>query len=143
MQAFGRVWCAGHGYARFAGDAKAPAEKKTMLLDHDRRRAGAEPGETPYAAYQAPRGSLALRRFLGGSPAGVFVRLLFLSVLVGAFMSMLGVTPGLLFWRVVDSVQDLVHLAATQLHDVTGWIVAGAVVVVPLWLIARLFAVSR
>ncbi len=118
-----------------------------MLLDHDRRRTGGPSAEPPQGAYQGaypgtPTAS-ALRRFLGGSPAGVFVRLLFLSVLVGAFMSMLGVTPGLLFWRVVDSVQDLVHLAATQLHDITGWIVAGAIVVVPLWLIARLFAVSR
>lgn len=109
-----------------------------MLLNHDRPQAGAP----PHTAYPAGQPST-LRRFLGGSPAGVFLRLLFLSVLVGAFMSMLGVTPGLLFWRVVDSVQDLVHLAATQLHDITGWIIAGAIVVVPLWLIARLFAVSR
>ena len=114
-----------------------------MLLDHDRRRADEAPHGAPHAAYQSMQGPSTLRRFLGGSPAGVFVRLLFLSVLVGAFMAMLGITPGLLFWRVVDSVQDLVHLAATQLHDITGWVVAGAVVVVPLWLIARLFAVSR
>lgn len=113
-----------------------------MLLDHDRRRAGAHPGEPPHAAYPGARPS-PLRRFIGGSPAGVFLRLLFLSVLVGAFMSMLGLTPGVLFWRVVDSVQDLVRLAATQLHDLTGWVVAGALVVVPLWFIARLFAVSR
>jgi hypothetical protein len=118
-------------------------ETTTMLLDHDRRRAGEAPHGAPHTAYQGMQGPSALRRFLGGSPAGVFVRLLFLSVLVGAFMAMLGITPGLLFWRVVDSVQDLVHLAATQLHDITGWVVAGAVVVVPLWLIARLFAVSR
>jgi hypothetical protein len=110
-----------------------------MLLDHDRHRAG----EPPHSAYNAAPASSGLRRFLGGSPGGVFLRLLFLSILVGAFMSMLGVTPGLLFWRVVDSVQDLVHLATTQLHDLTGWVVAGAIVVVPLWLIARLFAVSR
>ncbi len=139
LQAFGPVWCAGHGYARFPSDHKAPDRDPTMLLDHDRNRTA----EPPRAAYQGPQGASGLRRFLGGSPMGVFVRLLFLSVLVGAFMSMLGITPGLLFWRVVDSVQDLVHLAATQLHDITGWIVAGAIVVIPLWLIARLFAVSR
>jgi hypothetical protein len=143
LQAFGPVWCAGHGYAPFPGDANAPDRETTMLLDNDRRRAGGHSAEPPRDAFQAAPTASALRRFLGGSPAGVFVRLLFLSVLVGAFMSMLGVTPGLLFWRVVDSVQDLVHLAATQLHDITGWIVAGAIVVVPLWLIARLFAVSR
>jgi len=109
-----------------------------MLLNHDRHQTGAP----PHSAYPTGQPST-LRRFLGGSPAGVFLRLLFLSILVGAFMSMLGVTPGLLFWRAVDSIQDLVHLAATQLHDLTGWVVAGALVVVPLWLVARLFAVSR
>ncbi len=110
-----------------------------MLLNHERPRAG----EPPHSTYNAAPSSSGLRRFLGGSPGGVFLRLLFLSILVGAFMSMLGVTPGLLFWRVVDSAQDLIRLASTQLHDITGWVVAGAIIVVPLWLIARLFAVSR
>src|SRR4051812_15943630 len=35
-----------------------------------------------------------LQRFLGGSPLAVLVKLAFLSLLVGAFMSFLGVTPG-------------------------------------------------
>lgn len=114
-----------------------------MLLDQDRRNSGARPGEPPHAAYRTGTAPSAMRRFLGGSLMGVFLRLLFLSVLVGAFMSMLGVTPGLLFWRVVDSVKDLIYLARTQLNDVAGWVIAGAIIVVPLWLISRLFAVSR
>ncbi len=109
-----------------------------MLLNHDRHQtARAAPFRLPDGATLDPA------PVPRGSPAGVFLRLLFLSILVGAFMSMLGVTPGLLFWRAVDSIQDLVHLATTQLHDLTGWVVAGALVVVPLWLVARLFAVSR
>ncbi|MDP4002530.1 DUF6460 domain-containing protein [Methylobacterium sp. NEAU K] len=114
-----------------------------MLVDHDRRRQGAPPpdnvsGTDPYR----PRHST-LRRFLGGSPAGVFLRLLFLSVLVGAFMSMLGLTPGRLFWHLYDSARALLEVGLASLHDFGGWIVAGAIVVVPLWLISRLFAVSR
>ena len=112
-----------------------------MLVDHDRRRQGASDGTYGADTYR-PRGS-ALRRFLGGSPAGVFLRLLFLSVLVGAFMSMLGVTPGRLFWHLYDSSRALLEIGLASLHDFGGWIVAGAIVVVPLWLIARLFAVSR
>lgn len=109
-----------------------------MLLNHDRHEAGAP----PHSAYAAGQPS-ALRRFLGGSPAGVFLRLLFLSVLVGAFMSMLGLTPGRLFWHVYDSARALIDVGLASLHDFGGWILAGAIVVVPLWLIARLFAVSR
>lgn len=118
-----------------------------MLVDHNRRRQGYEPGaappDGPYGAGRSRPQDSALRRFLGGSPAGVFARLLFLSVLVGAFMSMLGLTPGRLFWHLYDSARALIDVGLASLHDFGGWIVAGAIVVVPLWLIARLFAVSR
>ncbi len=118
-----------------------------MLVDHQRRPQGyGQDAPPPGGVYGAeplrPRDS-ALRRFLGGSPAGVFLRLLLLSVLVGAFMSMLGLTPGRLFWRLYDSAQALLEIGLASLHDFGGWIVAGAIVVVPLWLVARLFAVSR
>jgi hypothetical protein len=113
-----------------------------MLVDHDRRRHGAPPDGTYGADPYHPRNTT-LRRFLGGSPAGVFLRLLFLSILVGAFMSMLGVTPGRLFWHAYDSMRALIDIGLASLHDFGGWILAGAVVVVPLWLITRLLAVSR
>ena len=40
-----------------------------------------------------------LQRFLGGSPGAVLVKLIFLSLLVGAFMALIGITPGGLFER--------------------------------------------
>ena len=113
-----------------------------MLVDHDRRLHGAPPDSAYGADSYRPRDS-ALRRFLGGSPTGVFLRLLFLSVLVGAVMSMLGMTPGRLFWHLYDSARALIEVGLASLHDFGGWILAGAIVVVPLWLIARLVAVSR
>ncbi|GJE60613.1 DUF6460 domain-containing protein [Methylobacterium trifolii] len=113
-----------------------------MIVEHDPRRQGApHPGSYDRQAYPG-RGS-AMRRFLGGSPAGVFLRLLFLSILAGAFMAMLGLTPARLFWHVYDSVRALVDLGLATVQDFGGWILAGAVVVVPLWLVARLFAVSK
>jgi hypothetical protein len=56
---------------------------------------------------------------------------------------MLGLTPGRLFWHVYDSAQALLEMGLASLHDFGGWIAAGAIVVVPLWFIARLFSVSR
>jgi hypothetical protein len=124
----------------------AEFHEDTMLVDHQRHRRDDTHHTVPPGAYgpdsDRPRDS-ALRRFLGGSPAGVVARLLFLSILVGAFMSMLGVTPGRLFWHLYDSTRALLEVGLASLHDFGGWIVAGAIVVVPLWLIARLFAVSR
>ena len=114
-----------------------------MSLDHDPRRPQPFPGQ-PYAgAYPEPGRRSTLRRFLGGSPAAVFAKLLFLSILVGAVMAMLGVTPGLLFWHAYDAVRALVDLGLDTFHDFGRWILAGAVVVVPLWLLSRFFAVSK
>lgn len=114
-----------------------------MRVDRDRRLRGAPDPDHAFGREAEPRHPSAMHRFLGGSPAGVLARLLFLSVLAGAVMSMLGLTPGRLFWHAYDSARALIEIAAASLHDFGGWVLAGAVVVVPLWLVARLFAVSR
>ncbi|WP_375463998.1 DUF6460 domain-containing protein [uncultured Methylobacterium sp.] len=114
-----------------------------MIVEHDPRGRESRYQDAPsQAPLPGARGS-GLRRFLGGSPAGVFLRLLFLSVLVGAFMAMLGLTPGRLFRQVYEAAGTLIALGLASVHDFGGWIVAGAVVVVPLWLISRLLAVSK
>ncbi len=84
-----------------------------------------------------------LQRFLGGSPAAILVKLVFLSLLVGAFMAFLGVTPiGLIscVWRLIQSVLDL---GFDSLREVGRWIVYGAIIVVPLWLLSRIVSRGR
>ncbi|BCM82093.1 DUF6460 domain-containing protein [Methylobacterium indicum] len=106
-------------------------------------------GQDPYG--QGPGGydpgrdgrSSGLHRFLGGSPGAVLLRLVFLSVLVGAGMAMLGVTPGILFAQAYDTVRSLLELSFDTFHDAGRWFVAGAAVVVPLWLLSRVFARGR
>jgi hypothetical protein len=110
-----------------------------MILDHEPPRTG-QPYPGP--AYPGQPRS-ALYRFLGGSPGAVFVKLLFLSILVGAGMAMLGLTPGALFRHAYDTLRALLDLGLDAFQDFGGWIVAGALVVVPIWLIARLLAVSK
>lgn len=85
----------------------------------------------------------ALRRFLGGSPAAVFIKLLFLSVIVGATMAMFGITPGQLFWHAYDAARALIDLGLATFHDFGSWILAGAVIVVPLWLLSRFLSLGR
>ena len=115
-----------------------------MTLDHDPRRPPPYGGQ-PYAGAPIPEPGRrsALRRFLGGSPMAVLVKLLFLSILVGAIMAMLGVTPGLLFWHIYDAGRALIDLGFETFHDFGRWILAGAVVVVPLWLLSRFLSVSK
>ena len=116
-----------------------------MIGEHDPRRRAAPFRELPDASEPRPYGSRPspLRRFLGGSPATVFVKLLFLSVIVGAAMAMLGLTPGLLFWRLYDAARWLIDMGLETFHDFGRWILAGAVVVVPLWLISRFLSMGR
>ena len=76
--------------------------------------------------------------FLGGSPLAVAFRLALLSVLVGVLLSVFGITPRD-FFRVIDefarSIYDLGFGAITWMLD---YLVLGAMLVVPLWLLIRL-----
>lgn len=84
-----------------------------------------------------------LQRFLGGSPGAVLVKLIFLSLLVGAFMAFLNVTPVGLFERILRVIRDVLDLGFDSFREVGRWILYGAMVVVPLWLLSRLFSRQR
>jgi len=84
-----------------------------------------------------------IERFLGGSPLGVLVRLLFISLLVGAAMAFLGLSPPALFDAAARFVRSLGDLGFGALREVGQWIIGGALIVVPLWLLSRLFAARR
>jgi hypothetical protein len=84
-----------------------------------------------------------LQNWLGGSPGAVLVKLIFLSLIVGAFMAFLGLTPFLLFERVARAFQSLFGLGFDAIRDVARYILYGAAIVVPVWLIARLLGARR
>lgn len=96
-----------------------------------------------YESSGAHRAGSELRRFLGGSPATVFVKLVFLSLLVGAGMAMVGITPRALYLHAYDTLRALAELGFSTFHDAGAWLVAGAVVVVPLWFLSRLLSGGR
>lgn len=80
-----------------------------------------------------------LTRFLGGTPVDVSLRLFFLSLIVGALLMWLDIRP-------VDVVQGIIHFAQRiwslgfdAIRQMGDYLIAGAMIVVPLWLIARLF----
>ncbi len=76
--------------------------------------------------------------FLGGSPVSVLARLVFLSVLVGAAMAFLDITPVGLYESVARFVRRLIANGFAVLGDVGMWFVYGAMVVAPVWLILRI-----
>jgi hypothetical protein len=82
-------------------------------------------------------------RFLGGSPLAVLARLVMLSILVGVILSVLGLDP----WNILYSIQRLVTSIWDMGFDAVLWVwryfLLGAVIVIPIWLIARLLQASK
>ena len=81
----------------------------------------------------------ALSRFLGGSPLSVALRLVLLSLLVGVVLAAIGFDP----WNIVYSIRRLIdwiwNLGFDAINSLWRYFILGAVIVVPLWLLSRLF----
>lgn len=81
-----------------------------------------------------------VNQFLGGSPGSVFIRLALLCLLVGALLAAFGLTPWGLIHFIRYSIEDLIGSGMHAVHTVAGFIISGAVIVVPIWLIVRLLS---
>ncbi len=79
-----------------------------------------------------------MERILGGSPVAVVIRLVLISIVVGIALSALGLTPGELFRRIDFLLQRLYDMGFRWVEWLIGYFMIGAVIVVPVWLIARL-----
>jgi hypothetical protein len=84
-----------------------------------------------------------LSRFLGGSPLAVLGRLVLLSILVGVVLAAIGFDP----WNIVTSIRRLFQwvydLGFDAINGLWRYFLLGAVIVVPLWLISRMFSAPR
>jgi hypothetical protein len=79
-----------------------------------------------------------MNRFIGGSPGSVLAKLIFLSLLVGAFLAFLDITPFGLIEGVFNWIRSVFDLSLDTVKEVGLWILYGAIIVVPLWLLTRL-----
>jgi len=83
------------------------------------------------------------KTFLGGSPMGVLVRLLVLSLVVGVILSALGITPQNFFFQINVLLGRIYDLGFGVFRSIIEYLLLGAMVVVPIWLIARLVKTTR
>lgn len=79
----------------------------------------------------------AAERVLGGSPLGVFVRLVVTSLVVGIILRVSGVTVGDLVRWIEARIADISNLSLGTLEQIGQILLLGAVIVVPIWLILR------
>ncbi|HYC18203.1 MAG TPA: DUF6460 domain-containing protein [Pseudolabrys sp.] len=84
-----------------------------------------------------------VNRVFGGSPLGVLARLVLLSVLVGVILSALGLDP----FDIIHSVERLIRSIWNMGWDAVRWVwryfLLGAVIVIPIWLLMRVFNAPR
>jgi len=84
-----------------------------------------------------------LSRFLGGSPAQVLLRLVFLSFVVGIILSALNLDPLDLVDMSVEFISRLWDMGFHAIGRLGNYLVIGAMVVLPIWLVSRLLAMGR
>ncbi|MBB3773083.1 hypothetical protein FHS55_003714 [Angulomicrobium tetraedrale] len=77
-------------------------------------------------------------RWMGGSPLWVLMRLLLLSLVVGVILSALGLDPMNIFTSLERLVRHLFSFGFDTIERLWRYVVLGAVIVIPLWLITRL-----
>lgn len=82
-------------------------------------------------------------RWIGGSPVWVLVRLLLLSLVVGVILSALGLDPLNILASLESLVRHLFSFGFDTAERLWRYIVLGAVIVIPLWLITRIASRGR
>lgn len=84
-----------------------------------------------------------MNKWIGGSPLAVLVRLILVSILVGVILAALGFDP----WNIIDSIRALFQRLWDMGFDAIRWawryFLLGAVIVIPIWIIMRLFNAPR
>lgn len=84
-----------------------------------------------------------LQRLFGTNPRETLVRLIFLSILVGALMAIFHVTPFEVINMISDAVERLLADHFRLIRDIVRYFVYGAMIVIPIWLILRILNAIR
>ena len=84
-----------------------------------------------------------LNRFLGGSPLAVLVKLVLLSILIGVVLSALGLDPRDIFQSLRRFIQNIWDMGFDAIRWLWQYFLLGAVIVIPIWLLSRLFGSPR
>jgi Family of unknown function (DUF6460) len=97
----------------------------------------------PQDTRELPAAHDGLSRFLGGWQLAAAFRLVLLSILVGVVLAAIGFDP----WNIIHSIRMLFQRLWDLGFDAINWLwryfLLGAVIVIPIWLLSRMFSVPR
>ncbi len=81
-----------------------------------------------------------MERFFGGSPAAVVLQLVIASVIIGVVLSVFGFNPENLYDAIMRLWDWVSSLGLDAVKKVMRYLLLGAIIVVPLWLLSRIFS---
>lgn len=81
-----------------------------------------------------------VHRFFGGSPVAALIKLAFVSLVVGALLMWLDIEPLAIVRAVQHFVLRLWSMGFDAVRELGRYLLAGALIVVPIWFLARLFS---
>lgn len=84
-----------------------------------------------------------MNRFLGDTPLRVLLKLLVLSLIAGVIMSAFHWTPYDVLYAIRDFFVRLWNMGFEAIHRFASYILLGAAIVVPVFLILRIFNYRR
>lgn len=84
-----------------------------------------------------------MKRFFGGSPLLVILQLAVLSIIVGAVLTFMGLSPREIYARMMGAARSLWNMGYEAMDLVVEYFLVGAMIVVPVWLIARVVGGRR
>ena len=79
-----------------------------------------------------------LERFLGDRPMALLVRLLLISLFVGFLMTMFGFDAADLVHGATEAIRDVLRDGGGVFRQLGSYVVTGAAIVVPVWIVLRL-----
>jgi Family of unknown function (DUF6460) len=97
----------------------------------------------PNDTRELPATNDSMSRFLGGSPLAVAVRLVLLSVLVGVVLAAFDFDPWNLMYSIRRLFERIWNLGFDAINGLWRYFLLGAVIVIPIWLLSRLFGAPR
>lgn len=84
-----------------------------------------------------------VNRFLGDSPARTVLKLVVVSLIVGFLMAIFGVDPWDVIYSIRNFILDIWHSGFAALGRIGDYLILGATIVIPIFVILRIFSYRR
>jgi Family of unknown function (DUF6460) len=84
-----------------------------------------------------------ITRLLGGKPGSVAIKLLIISIIVGALLHFAGLSPVGLVRGLGRMIESIIGSGWDAVRTVAEFALYGAMIVIPIWIIARLLSARK